>query len=621
MIARRTPVLRGRAGEREALDRLLGDALAGRSCVLVIRGEAGVGKTALLRYAADRAPGFQVARISGIESELELPFAGLHQLCASLLDRLEALPQPQQAALRVALGLESGDAPDHFLVGLAMLSLLAEVAEEQPLLCLVDDVQWLDGASVKVLGFAARRLLAEPLAIVFAGREPGDERSLAGLPELRLTGLDHADAGALLATVVPGRLDARVRDRIIAETRGNPLALLEVPRGMSAAELGGGFGRPGAVTQAGIEEWFGRRLDGLPADTAEVAAARGGRSRRRAAARVAGGRAARDRPAGRDAGRRCRAAGDRRAGAVPAAVRAHGGLPFGVAGRTASVARRAGSGHGSAARSRPASLAPRPGGARARRAGRRRARALGRARPGTWRHRRRRSLARRRGDAHSRTCPPRAAPARRGSGTARRRRARCGTGAAGCRRGGAGRRSAGRGDRADAGGDRVRPAPRRRGRAAAHRRGPAPGVARCRAGARHPPQGARRGDVGRPGPPVGGGRGRAGRAARPRPAENGGCPARRVRDPRHGRLRPGRAGAAASARGGSHPGGRQRHRPLAVADRFPSRSRRRPRAVGRRRLARPRRSPGRGGARHGRARAAAVRAPATRPNPPARPGI
>ena len=270
MSAQRTPVLRGRAGEREALDRLLGDALAGRSGVLVIRGEAGVGKTALLRYAADRAPGFQVAQISGIESELELPFAGLHQLCASLLDRLEALPQPQQTALRVALGLESGDAPDHFLVGLAMLSLLAEVAEEQPLLCLVDDVQWLDGASVKVLGFAARRLLAEPLAILFAGREPGDERSLAGLPELRLTGLDHADAGALLATVVPGRLDARVRDRIIAETRGNPLALLEVPRGMSAAELGGGFGRPGAVTQAGIEEWFGRRLDGLPADTGRL---------------------------------------------------------------------------------------------------------------------------------------------------------------------------------------------------------------------------------------------------------------------------------------------------------------------------------------------------------------
>ena len=263
----RPPAFRGRSSEREALARLLEAARGGRSGVLVIRGEAGVGKTALMGYASGQASGFRVARISGVESEMELPFAGLHQLCAPLLDRLGALPQPQQDALRIALGLASGAAPDRFLVGLAALSLLAEVAETQPLLCLVDDLQWLDDASGQVLGFVARRLLAEPVAIVFAVREPSEERRLAGLPELRLGGLDHEDAGALLATVVPGRLDQRVRERIIAETRGNPLCLLELPRGMSAAELAGGFGRPGAVSPAGIEAGFRRRLELLPADT------------------------------------------------------------------------------------------------------------------------------------------------------------------------------------------------------------------------------------------------------------------------------------------------------------------------------------------------------------------
>ena len=182
---------------------------------------------------------------------MELPFAGLHQLCAPLLDRLDALPQPQRDALRVAFGLASGAAPDRFLVGLATLTLLADVAEEQPLLCLVDDLQWLDDASAQVLGFVARRLLAEPVAIVFAVREPSERAPLPGLPELRLEGLDHEDARALLATVVAGRLDERVRDRIIAETRGNPLALLELPRGMSAAELAGGFALPGPLTPHG----------------------------------------------------------------------------------------------------------------------------------------------------------------------------------------------------------------------------------------------------------------------------------------------------------------------------------------------------------------------------------
>jgi hypothetical protein len=231
-VAQRPPAFRGRDGEREALDRLLADARMSRSGVLVIRGEAGVGKTALMRYAADRASGFQVAQVSGVESEMELPFAGLHQLCAPLLDRLDALPPPQQDALRVALGLVSGAAPDRFLVGLAALTLLADVAEKQPLLCLVDDLQWLDDTSRQGLAFVARRLLAEPVGIVFAVREQSAEPELSGLPELRLGGLDQEAARALLATVVPGRLDEHVRDRIIAESRGNPLALLELPRVM-----------------------------------------------------------------------------------------------------------------------------------------------------------------------------------------------------------------------------------------------------------------------------------------------------------------------------------------------------------------------------------------------------
>jgi predicted ATPase len=183
-----------------------------------------VGKTALMRHAADRASGFRVAQVSGVESERELPFAGLHQLGAPFLDRIDALPAPQQDALRVALGLSSGAAPDRFLVGLAALTLLAEVAEEQPLLCLVDDLQWLDEATGQVLGFVARRVLAEPVAIVFGIREPSDEREVAGLPELRLEGLSRDEAHALLAEVIPGRLDDGVAGRIVAETGGNPLA-------------------------------------------------------------------------------------------------------------------------------------------------------------------------------------------------------------------------------------------------------------------------------------------------------------------------------------------------------------------------------------------------------------
>jgi DNA-binding CsgD family transcriptional regulator len=230
-----------RASEREVLDRLLAHVREGESGVLVIRGEAGIGKTTLLRYAARHASGFRVAQVTGAEAEMELPFAGIHQLCAPLLDHLDALPQPQQVALNVALGLASGDVPDRFLVGLAVLGLLSAAAEERPLLCVVEDSQWLDNASGLILGFIARRLLAESVAIVVSVREPNARHDFDGLPELLLRGLAEEDARTLLINAVPGRLDDRVRDRIVAETRGNPLALLDLPRSMSAAELAGGF--------------------------------------------------------------------------------------------------------------------------------------------------------------------------------------------------------------------------------------------------------------------------------------------------------------------------------------------------------------------------------------------
>jgi DNA-binding CsgD family transcriptional regulator len=230
-----------RTSEREALDGLLANVRGGQSAVLVIRGEAGIGKTALLRYAARQASGFRVAQVTGAEAEMELPFAGIHQFCAPLLDQLDTLPQPQQNALNVALGLASGAVPDRFLVGLAVLGLLSAAAEARPLLCLVEDSQWLDDASGLILGFIARRLLAESVAIVVAVRQPNTRHDFDGLPELLLRGLAEEDARTLLLRAVPGRLDDRVRDRIVAETRGNPLALLDLPRSMSAAELGGGF--------------------------------------------------------------------------------------------------------------------------------------------------------------------------------------------------------------------------------------------------------------------------------------------------------------------------------------------------------------------------------------------
>jgi DNA-binding CsgD family transcriptional regulator len=260
MAARLPPVLLGRAAERRAFDRLLESVRGGESAVLAVRGEPGVGKTALLHYCARQASGFRVARIAGVESEMELPFAGLHQLCTPLLGRLDALPEPQQAALSVALGLAAGEAPDRFLVAVAALGLLAEVAAERPLLCIIDDAQWLDAATGQVLGFVARRLLAEGVAIVFAVRQPSDERELTGLPGLPLAGLGEDDARALLSKVIPARLDERVRDRIVAETRGNPLALLELARELTESPL-----PDASVALSGvIEGSYLQRLAGLP---------------------------------------------------------------------------------------------------------------------------------------------------------------------------------------------------------------------------------------------------------------------------------------------------------------------------------------------------------------------
>ena len=266
--SRPRPGLRGRSSECEALDRLVASVRMGQSRVLVLRGEAGAGKSALLDYLMDQASGCRVARASGVESEMELAFAGLHQLCAPMLERLEHLPGPQREALGVAFGLSAGPAPDRFLVGLAVLGLLSEAAGERPLVCVVDDAQWLDRASAQTLSFVARRLLAESVALVFAVREPGDEHEMSGLPELVVAGLGDGDARALLDSVIHGRLDEPVRDRIVAETHGNPLALLELPRGLTSAQLAGGFGLLDAMPLASrIEQSFLRRLEALPVQT------------------------------------------------------------------------------------------------------------------------------------------------------------------------------------------------------------------------------------------------------------------------------------------------------------------------------------------------------------------
>jgi DNA-binding CsgD family transcriptional regulator len=255
-----------RGAERDTLDRFVAAIRAGESRALVVSGEAGIGKTALLDYLAANASGCRLVRIAGVQSEMELPFAALHQLCAPMLDGLQRLPPPQRDAVRTAFGMSSGPVPDRFLVGLGVLSLLSEVTEEQPLVCLVDDEQWLDRTSAQVLGFVARRLVAESVCMVFAVRIPSSE--LAGLAELRVEGLQEADARALLDSVLTGPLDTRVRDQILAETHGNPLALLELPRGLISQQLAGRFRLPSTMRlSGGIEENFRRRVDVLPEQT------------------------------------------------------------------------------------------------------------------------------------------------------------------------------------------------------------------------------------------------------------------------------------------------------------------------------------------------------------------
>jgi AAA ATPase domain len=267
--------LLGRRDECAALDRLVADVLAGASRVLVLRGEAGVGKSALLGYLSGRivdeaggGGGWRIALAVGVESEMELAYSGLHQLCAPLLDHLDELPNPQRDALATVFGLSTGPAPDRFLVGLAALTLVAQAAEQQPLACIIDDAQWLDGASAQLLGFVARRLLAERVALVCAARTGIGDAVLVGLPALEIRGLSGGDARPLLLRHVHGPIDAAVADQMIAESHGNPLALLELPRTWRAADLAGGFGLPAGQPVAGkIEHSYVQRLRLLPADT------------------------------------------------------------------------------------------------------------------------------------------------------------------------------------------------------------------------------------------------------------------------------------------------------------------------------------------------------------------
>jgi DNA-binding CsgD family transcriptional regulator len=276
VVARPTPAtaraLLGRNAECASLDRVLDDARAGRGSVLVVRGEPGVGKSALLDYLAEQAGGCQLARAAGVEYEAELTLAGLQQLLGpSMLQRSERLPGPQRDALRVAFGMQQGPAPDRFLVGLAALGVLSDMAENGTLVCLIDDAQWLDRASIQVLAFIGRRLAAERFALVFAVREPSAVQELDGLPELVVEGLGDHDARSLLAWAVAGRLDEQVRDRIVAETRGNPLALLELPRSLTPAEMAGGFGLPDARTLSGrVQQSFLRRIESLPEAAREL---------------------------------------------------------------------------------------------------------------------------------------------------------------------------------------------------------------------------------------------------------------------------------------------------------------------------------------------------------------
>lgn len=261
----------GRTLECHRLDEMLVRARSGHSAVLVLRGEPGVGKTCLLRYAARQASGMRVVEVIGVQAEMALPLSGIQRLWAPLLSALDELPEPQQNALRVASGISPGGPPNPFLIAVAVLNLLAAAAVSRPILCLVDDVQWLDGPSLGALGFVARRLAADAVAMIFALREPATTGALADLPQLSIEGLDDVDARALLTRAVPGRLDDRVRDRIVGETRGNPLALLELSHGMTRSERAGGF----PPLQAGdlvdrLEQRYQSRVARLPEPTRQL---------------------------------------------------------------------------------------------------------------------------------------------------------------------------------------------------------------------------------------------------------------------------------------------------------------------------------------------------------------
>jgi DNA-binding CsgD family transcriptional regulator len=260
-------MLRGRRAERETLDRVFATVRTGSSQVLVLHGDPGIGKTALLEYAVEQADDFRIARASGVESERELPYAALHQLCLPILDRLERLPRPQGDALATAFGLAGGGVPQRFLVGLATLSLLSDVAEDRPLLCVVDDAHWLDRASAQTLAFVARRLGQESVALLLAVRQTV-EHEFEGLPSLVVEGLSTSDARELLSSTIPGSVDGQVLDRIVAEAEGNPLALVDWPQGMSLDALAGGFAFPAALPiSRRIEELYRQQLEHLPGDT------------------------------------------------------------------------------------------------------------------------------------------------------------------------------------------------------------------------------------------------------------------------------------------------------------------------------------------------------------------
>ena len=271
MAAPGPPAFRGRSRERQVLHEALASVRGGESAVLVVRGEPGIGKTALMQYVARQATGCRVVQIAGVESETPFCFAALHRLCGPLLGEVRALPEHQVEALRVALGLAAGPAPDRFLVGLAVLGLMAEIAAKQPLVCVVDDAHWLDQASGEVLGMVARRLMAESVLLLLAVRETAEGHPFPGVAELAVGGLEEDDARGLLADATPSTFDERVRDRIVAETRGNPLALLELVRSMSDAELSGGFAHPPITLTPGLlEQRYLEKVLSLPGPTRQL---------------------------------------------------------------------------------------------------------------------------------------------------------------------------------------------------------------------------------------------------------------------------------------------------------------------------------------------------------------